>query len=98
MKGIPLIGLHVKFTNTTNDMLKEEILSIHYMGYLPYSPSSNPMHGYHEALYEIIQEAIKNRIQRGLLSWTTMLFIILPKAFANNNQYEDLIVQFTISR
>ena len=85
----------MKFINTANDMLKSEIFSIHYMGYLPYSPPSKPVHGYHKALYEIIQEVIKNRTKRFIKLDDDVVYIH-PKAFANmiNMRRSDCAIHY----
>ena len=54
----------INFTNIANNILMEEVFSIHYMGYIPYSPPSNAAYGYHQALYEVNQELIKKPTKR----------------------------------
>ena len=70
--------------------LKTGVFSIHCIGYLSYSPPSNPNNAYHEALYEIIQEVIKSRTKRFIKLEDDVVYIH-PKAFANNyDQYEKI--------
>ena len=72
----------IKFTNIANGILMEDVFSIHYMGYIPYSPPPSAVSGWHQALYEVNEELIKNP-QKTYFKLDDDVVYIHPKAFAN---------------
>ena len=70
------------FTNTANDMLKTGVFSVHYMGYIPYSPPPTAVSGWHQALYEINEELINSPTKRFFKLDDDVVYIH-PKASAN---------------
>ena len=72
----------INFTNTANKILMEDAFSIHYMGYIPYAPPPKPVYGYHQALYEVIEDLIQNPTKRFFKLDDDVVYIH-PKAFAN---------------
>ena len=72
----------IKFTNTANKILMEEVFSIQYMGYIPYSSPPKTVYVFHQALYEKIEDLIQNPTKRFFKLDDDVVYIH-PKAFAN---------------
>ena len=85
----------INFTDTANDMLKTGVFSIHYMGYIPYSPPPTAISGWHQALYEINEELINTPTKRFFKLDDDVVYIH-PKAFANmiNTRRSDCAIHY----